>query len=119
MGIIRCVRRCVFLGLLFDVGVKQHPHHQQADADADADIGKIEDGKIHKQDVDVIDHHAGGNAVDQIADATAQHKGPGHAFEQGQLAGKQHPQHAQQHQRRDPDQQRLLTGQHRKCHTIV
>ena len=95
----RRFRFYAFLGFFFKVGVEQHPHHQQTDAYADADVSEVEDGKVHEQDVDVVDHHAGSDAVDQVADAAAQYQSPGYPLQRGQLAGKQHPQYAQQHQR--------------------
>src|SRR5699024_11657246 len=53
----------------------------QAHPDADADVGKVEHGKVHEQQVDVVHHPARGDAVDQVADAAPQHQHQGPALQ--------------------------------------
>src|SRR5699024_4371804 len=95
-----------FLFAVLQLG-PQNVDKQQGNTYRHADVGKVEDGKIQEQKIDIVDDLAADDAVDQVADAAAQHHGPGDALQHRHFTQQQVAQQDQERHRGDGNEKAL------------
>ena len=111
----------LLLGGIIGMELIQKDHqHPQCHAHANTDIRKIEHGKPHEQQVDVVHYLAVEHTVDQVADTAAQHQHQCCLLQALAAAAEEQPiGHCQQRRTGGDDQEQLLAAEQAESHARI